>query len=91
MNINIQEKIEKIRQKPEHIRIRWAWGLTALFMLIVFALWGILISAERKMEEEPVIPENQRKALMELQNEKKSIEDTMKEMNDTLRGENINQ
>jgi len=40
-------KIEKIRQKPENIRLRWAWGMTIAAMIIIVILWMISFSAQK--------------------------------------------
>jgi hypothetical protein len=37
--MNISEKIEKINQKPEHERIRYVWGMVAISMFFIIALW----------------------------------------------------
>lgn len=35
----IERKIEAIRQEPEHVRIRYVWGMVAMVMVIVFFVW----------------------------------------------------
>lgn len=37
--MNINRKIEEIRQKPEHIRLRYIWGLVAISMLFIVTIW----------------------------------------------------
>jgi len=37
--MNITEKVEQIRQKPEHIRLRYVWFFVSLGMAIVLIVW----------------------------------------------------
>lgn len=37
--MNINKKIEEIRNKPEHIRLRYVWGSVGACMLFVLVLW----------------------------------------------------
>ncbi len=44
--MNINKKIEEIRQQPEHVRLRWAWGMTAGFMVVIIFIWIILLKSQ---------------------------------------------
>jgi hypothetical protein len=35
-------QIEKIRQKPEHIRRVWQIGISALITLVIALVWGVV-------------------------------------------------
>ena len=37
--MGIYDKIEEIRQKPEHIRMRYVWLMVAISMTFVLAVW----------------------------------------------------
>ena len=37
--MDISRKIEEIRQKPEHIRVRYFWAVLAVSMFFVLFLW----------------------------------------------------
>lgn len=37
--MNIQDKIQEICAKPEHIRIRYVYGCVAVSMIVIFILW----------------------------------------------------
>lgn len=37
--MNINRKIEEIRQKPEHIRIRYVWAGVVITMFFIIILW----------------------------------------------------
>lgn len=72
--MNINEKIEEIRQKPEHERVRYVWGAVAISMLFVVIIWIVSLkenfsggyeksSADPIISEQPVVSntENQKK------------------------------
>ena len=46
--MNIFDKLEEIRQKPEHIRTRYAWFMVAASMTIVLIVWVMSIVASEK-------------------------------------------
>ena len=37
--MNINRKLEEIRQKPEHIRMRYVWGAVAVSMFLIILIW----------------------------------------------------
>ena len=37
--MGINNKIDEIRSKPEHIRVRYVWGTVAICMLFILVLW----------------------------------------------------
>lgn len=37
--MDISKKIEEIRQKPEHVRIRYVWGSVAVSMVLIIIIW----------------------------------------------------
>ncbi|MCK4636039.1 MAG: hypothetical protein KAT32_04175 [Candidatus Moranbacteria bacterium] len=41
--LNIEKKIEEIRQKPEHIRLRYTWGMVSICMVAVMIIWFVSI------------------------------------------------
>lgn len=47
--MNIQEKIEELRAKPEHVRVRYAWAMLAVSMLFVLMIWTF--SIKQKVNE----------------------------------------
>lgn len=46
--MNIRNKIEEIRQKPEHIRLRYVWAMVTVSMLCVMFVWFFSFLAEEK-------------------------------------------
>lgn len=39
----IERKIDRIRQEPEHVRIRYVWGAVLVVMVLVFSLWIVTL------------------------------------------------
>jgi hypothetical protein len=37
--MGIQNKIEEIRKKPEHIRLRYVWAMVAVSMFFIIIIW----------------------------------------------------
>lgn len=46
--MDINRKIEEIRQKPEHVRLRYIWGLVAISMLFVITIWILSVKESAK-------------------------------------------
>jgi len=80
----IQIKIDEIRRKPEHIRVRYAWMYTAIAMVFVILIWVISFSAGKNdsSKENPAII--QPEVLSQFQEGKKSLEDTTDQMKGTF-------
>lgn len=52
----IAEKIEAVRKKPEHVRLRYVWGSVIVVMAVVIALW--VFSLKESLESAlPISPE----------------------------------
>ncbi|MFH0969796.1 MAG: hypothetical protein V1804_04775 [Patescibacteria group bacterium] len=49
--MNISQKIEEIRQKPEHIRLRYVWGSVAISMIFIIIIWVFSFSESFKKKE----------------------------------------
>lgn len=83
--MNISEKIEEIRQKPEHIRLRYVWFLVILSMTFIFIIW--IFSLKSQPASAPVIQENiiSPDLTEELQSQKKSWQSTQQQLKDTLK------
>lgn len=45
MIMNLEEKIQSIRKKPEHIRLRYIWFSVSICMFLVITLWIISLKA----------------------------------------------
>lgn len=74
--MDILRKIEEIRRQPEHIRLRWVWGLTAGFMVIIVSVWIILLKGQSINMPENILPEDSNLS-SQFSQEKKSIKDAV--------------
>ena len=74
--MNISEKIEEIRRQPEHIRLRWVWGLTTGFMVVIIFLWLILLKSQTFNFSQNLSPNDQNLST-EFDQQKKSIKDAV--------------
>lgn len=54
--MNIWDKIEEIRQKPEHIRMRYVWGMVAISMIFVISLWFLSILSQKTDTSSNAVP-----------------------------------
>jgi hypothetical protein len=82
----LQNKIDEIRRKPEHIRIRYAWVYTAIVMFFVILIW---IASFNSGEEETLQSNTaivQPDVLDQFQEGKKSLQDTTDQMKGTFQG-----
>jgi hypothetical protein len=73
--MDIQKKIEEIRRKPEYIRLRWTWGLTAICALFVVIIWILSIRIQTGKTEEKSLTNDQKNLIDEFSQQKKSIQD----------------
>jgi hypothetical protein len=50
-----EEKIEEIKQSPEHVRIFWTWVMTGISTAVVVIIWllsfGLSLKHDRNQEE----------------------------------------
>jgi hypothetical protein len=51
--MNLYEKIEEIRAKPEHVRVRYVWAMVAISMLFVLLIWAFSIGSQSGTKSQP--------------------------------------
>ncbi len=51
--MGLLEKIEEIRQKPEHIRLRYVWVMVAISMVFILFIWIMSLKANQAMAPSP--------------------------------------
>ena len=81
--MDLQEKIEKIRQKPEHVRMRYVWGGVVLGMSVAVIVWLFSLSesfravTEQNQDEQGALSDlkGQIDALAPLQDAAPSVEE----------------
>jgi hypothetical protein len=79
---NLLDKIEEIRNQPEHIRLRWAWGLTVSAMVLIVIIWMISFSAQKSESDEKNLNNNE--IIQELSTQKQSIKDATNQIKNGL-------
>lgn len=82
--MGIQDKIDQIRQKPEHIRLRYAWMFTAIAMVFIIAVWFLSLRTKSNQAKGPVLSESQKETLKNLQDQKKSLKDATNQVKSAL-------
>jgi uncharacterized protein YcfL len=82
--MNIFNKIEEIREKPEHIRLRWAWGLTAVGTVCIVIIWMISFASQMENSAEDTQVLNTNQVVTGLSAQKKSIEDSAGQIKSVL-------
>jgi hypothetical protein len=82
--MNIQDKIEEIRKKPENIRRRYVWGWTAFSMIFIIAIWFISLENQNSGQGGPILGPEQVSTLKELGDQKDAIKDNAQKMKQTF-------
>lgn len=54
--MNLTEKIEEIKRKPEHIRLRYVWFFVLISMIAVIIIWIFSIKATIQNESGNINP-----------------------------------
>ncbi|EKE20340.1 MAG: hypothetical protein ACD_8C00019G0002 [uncultured bacterium] len=74
----ISDKIEEIRNEPEHVRIRWVWISVIVSMLFILAIWifsmGSLFQGDENKDNSLQLP-NITQQLPDLKQVAPSLED----------------
>lgn len=45
--MSLENKLNEIRKKPEHIRLRYVWAMVAISMFFVIIIWFFSLKASR--------------------------------------------
>lgn len=99
--MDLFEKIEEIRKKPEHIRLRYVWAMVAISMIFVLAIW--FFSMAGNSEKNSALGTSDLNAIVNqfdsqkdsLQNSVNDLKDSFNQdaltkMQDTSMGDNLN-
>jgi hypothetical protein len=91
---SLQEKIEEIRQKPEHIRFRYVMVLVSVTMVVMVMIW--LLSVQRNFSEmsQPSVLNDAQKDLQmwgqDVENSLKSLEEGAKVFEESMKEDTTN-
>ena len=82
--MDISSKIEAIRQKPEHIRLRYVWFFVVLSMTFIFIIW--IFSLKSQPVSAPLVEENiiSPDLTEELKAQKESWQETQSQFKNSL-------
>ena len=45
--MGLYDKLEEIRKKPEHIRLRYVWAMVTISMIFILAIWFFSLKSEQ--------------------------------------------
>ena len=78
--MNIYDKIEEIRHKPDHIRIRYVWSCVAVSMVIVIAIWALSLKSRQYQTQTEGQVAGQASIFDELKAQKENLSQYQQEM-----------
>ncbi|MFA4817729.1 MAG: hypothetical protein WC608_03370 [Parcubacteria group bacterium] len=52
--MSLQNKIEEIRRKPEHIRLRYVWAMVAISMFFIIIIWFFSLKNSQTQTASPL-------------------------------------
>lgn len=82
--MNINDKLEEIRKKPEHIRLRYVWAMVAISMFFVIIIWFFSLKSSQT-ETAPVMNSIDTSKITDQFNEgKQSLENASEGFKSTL-------
>ncbi len=90
--VDIFKKIDEIRKKPEHIRMRYVWTMVTIFAFLIFLIWMIsLKSSLSNFDQKPVEESVVKKEIIEnLKESGKALNEVKKGMDSAKAAENQN-
>ena len=83
--MNIQKKLEEIRQKPEHIKLRYTYFSVAISMFFIIILWFFSIKSRQDDSLDPVLDSDQGNIINQLGEQKQSLQNAAGQMKDAFR------
>lgn len=66
--MDIFEKIDQIREKPEHVRIFYVWFFVVIFMIFVVFVWFISLKSSLRNSTKSLQEENKMDIMEEIKN-----------------------
>lgn len=97
--MSLIEKIEEIRKKPEHIKMRYVWLCVIVCMFLIVAIWFLSIKADineaslknkATNQETDEIKQSGSELLNEIENQKEALQKAQSDIS-AAQTEQINQ
>ena len=83
--MGLKNKINEIRRKPEHIRVRYAWFCAIGVTLMVIIIWIFsLFSQRNEITSKEIFTPDQVQSFQDLNSQKNSLEDATKKIQSSL-------
>ena len=76
------DKIEEIRRKPEHVRLRYVWVCVAISMVFVVGIWVLSLKNRNYQAQNSGEVAGQASIFDELKKQKETLGQYQQEMND---------
>jgi hypothetical protein len=73
--MGIQDKIEEIRRKPEHVRLRYVYLFTAISAVLIIIIWFISLSGQKDQSANSDSESDTQQLMNSLTEQKESITD----------------
>lgn len=89
--MGIVDKIEEIRRKPEHIRMRYVWFFVFISMILVLTIWFFSMQGQMKQIPSSIGPvQDLGDAAEQFNQQKDSLRDVMDSAKNSFTDEAIN-
>jgi hypothetical protein len=86
--MDLNKKIEEIRQKPENIRLRYVWGAVVVSMIFIIIIW--IFSLGESIKEMKSTDSNNLPDIKQSLEEMQSIKDSVPSINDMVNNSQTN-
>ena len=73
--MNISDKLKEIKKQPEHVRLRWAWGLAAAITFFVAVIWLVSLNFQKQKKSDFRLTGQQKNFINEFQDQAESLKD----------------
>lgn len=87
--MGLTDHIEKIRQKPEHIRMRFVWFFVAISMIFILAVWFFSLKSGQDQDFSEQSNIDTTDILKQFDESKESIGEVQAELDNALKQDNF--
>jgi len=82
--MSLQNKIEEIRRKPEHIRLRYVWALVIISMFFIIIIWFFSLKNSQTQTASPLNSVDTSAITEQFNTGKQSLQNASEGFNNTL-------